>query len=334
MAPIDVVPLAGPCFVIIWLSFILYGLVLAQTYIYFSSYDDHRFLKIVVTLICLLETLQVAACIHIVYTYLIVFFANPLGWEKIIWSITFAMCSEVVINGIVQMFYVYRIWRLYKKLSLFIYLICLLFGRTAIGLRASTITLTDLNDTWTALEASESYRREVIASLSLGVLLDGSITLILMLIMNRHLAFAHKRSNKNVVHKLMFHGIGVGGVTTITSAVTLVLFITSTSPLTYGGMVVIMSRVYANSMLAMLNIRQGLRNDAACADTYSVDLTDVSQRNPPRQASPTKVQIEREVTITRDTFFAANESAIGESTGTQSQSTLCPGSTQNGLGST
>ncbi|KAI0089950.1 hypothetical protein BDY19DRAFT_941646 [Irpex rosettiformis] len=83
-----------------------------------------------------------------------------------------------------------------------------------------------------------------------------------------------------MVHKLMFYGLGIGCLTIITSMVTLILIVTSKSPLTYGGMGVIMSKAYANSLLAMLNIRQGLRNGAASDDVYSVELSDVSPPNP------------------------------------------------------
>ncbi|KAI0089960.1 hypothetical protein BDY19DRAFT_94428 [Irpex rosettiformis] len=241
MVFLNIVPLVGPCFVIIWLSFILYGLVLAQVYFYFATYEDHILIKAVVVLLCLLETLQVSACIHLIYTYLIVFFANPLGMDKIIWSVLLAMYLEVIINTLAQTFYIYRIWRLYRKIPLVIYLIVLLSSATAVAL-ACSIPYANLNDTWLAIEGSDVYRKNVIASLSLGVALDLSITLSLTSIMKHSLAFAHKRSNKNTLHKLMFYALGIGSLTTITTTVTLILFVTLKSPLTYGGMVVILSK--------------------------------------------------------------------------------------------
>ncbi|KAI0089948.1 hypothetical protein BDY19DRAFT_94041 [Irpex rosettiformis] len=290
---LNIAPLVGPCFVITLLSFILYGLLLAQVYFYLTTYsEDHISIKVVVVVLCLLETLQVAACIHVLYTYLVVFFDDPLRIDKIIWTILLAMYLMVTINALVQTFYIYRIWRLYRNIPLITYLVTLLSACTAIAFQSCSIPYVNLDGTWLAIEASHSYRPHVIASLSLGLALDGSITLSLASILRHRLAFAHKRSNKNMMHKLMFYGLGIGFLTMITSVVTLILFITSKSPVTYGGMIVVLSKVYANSLLAMLNIREGLRKDAASDDAYSVELTgtSISPPNSTSQALQYKVQ--------------------------------------------
>ncbi|KAI0089015.1 hypothetical protein BDY19DRAFT_163369 [Irpex rosettiformis] len=269
----NIEPLVGPCFIIIWLSFILYGLVLAQVYFYFTTYEDHVLLKLAVALLCTMETLQVAACIHFVYTYLIVFFGNAGGLDIILWSIILAIFLEVFINILVQSFYITRIWRLYRNVPLLIYLLSLLVVCTVLGFRACALPA--LQGTWQATQASPPYQRDVIASLSLRVLFDASITLILTWIMSRQLSFAHKRSIKKIVHSLMFYGLGVGGVTTITTTITLILLLTSSTPLNYGGMIIVMSKVYANSMMALLNIRKGIKNKAFSDDRFTLELTNV-----------------------------------------------------------
>ena len=111
----------GPCFLVIWLSFMwvckaarfdfayhsstrLYGLLLAQAYFYFTTYRDSIGTRLTVALIwsvcqlvrpirnspefpthSILETLDVIFCVHMIYTYLIVDFANLYKMAQILW---------------------------------------------------------------------------------------------------------------------------------------------------------------------------------------------------------------------------------------------------------
>ncbi|KAI0089009.1 hypothetical protein BDY19DRAFT_162624 [Irpex rosettiformis] len=77
----------GPCFVVIWLSFILYGVFLAQVYFYLITYNDSFPIKLFVILLWGLETLHVAFCIHVMYTYLLINFATPERIVRVIWSV-------------------------------------------------------------------------------------------------------------------------------------------------------------------------------------------------------------------------------------------------------
>lgn len=83
----------------------LYGLFLAQLYIYFTTYRDHNAIVLIVSFLAYvslqypyhhalefewyccsaLETMQVAACIHVAYTNLIIDFGNPLKLLTIVW---------------------------------------------------------------------------------------------------------------------------------------------------------------------------------------------------------------------------------------------------------
>ncbi|KAI0826472.1 hypothetical protein BC629DRAFT_83352 [Irpex lacteus] len=87
----------GPAFIIICFSLILYGLSLAQIYFYLTTYRDHIAVKLLVVFVCILESLHVAFCIHMLYNYLIVDFANPVNVLNIIWSTGASIFLEVIV---------------------------------------------------------------------------------------------------------------------------------------------------------------------------------------------------------------------------------------------
>ncbi|KAI0826386.1 hypothetical protein BC629DRAFT_1455862, partial [Irpex lacteus] len=121
----------GPFSLLVWISFILYGLSLAQAYIYFRTYNDRIFLKLTVALLCALQTAQVAANFHFQYAQLILGFNHPEMLLKVLWSEIAALTLELVINALVQSFYIFRIWQLSKKnVPIAVYLATVLWART------------------------------------------------------------------------------------------------------------------------------------------------------------------------------------------------------------
>ena len=108
----------GPCFAILCIAFMwalnfacaipylpyrsLYGLFYAQIYYYYTTYHDRLALRLAVLLlwwvllqdahfcvlrysISILETVHVAASIHMLYMYLVVDYANPSSLTNILW---------------------------------------------------------------------------------------------------------------------------------------------------------------------------------------------------------------------------------------------------------
>ncbi|KAI0089008.1 hypothetical protein BDY19DRAFT_947278 [Irpex rosettiformis] len=58
----------------------------------------------------------------------------------------------------------------------------------------------------------------------------------------------------------------------LTSITTLVLFNVYKFELHYAGTLMLLAKVYANSLLAMLNIREGLKRDALSNDELGFSL--------------------------------------------------------------
>ncbi|KAI0089010.1 hypothetical protein BDY19DRAFT_162739 [Irpex rosettiformis] len=315
MPAFDIEPFVGPCFVIIWLSFILYGLFLAQIYNYFTTYEDHIIIKLAVTLLCILETLQVAACIHVTYTNLIIDFAQPEKLLYVLWSDIFAISIELVINGLVQSYYVFRVWRLSKNVPILVVLCLILCARTALGFKA--IADSNAHRLWFELAVLKEYEIFVEVTLSLSLLLDSSITVILLFYLSRAQTLALRPNTKTTLHKLMYYALSTGGVTTLTTVVTLIVFKTSKFPIVYGGLVTLMAKVYANSMLAMLNLRQGLRIGNASNDAYIAQLSDLSDLSRRVESRPDgRIHVIQERILNDDSWPESSTKKMSENTST------------------
>ncbi|KAI0086159.1 hypothetical protein BDY19DRAFT_961633 [Irpex rosettiformis] len=314
----------GPCFLLTWLSFILYGLVLAQVYFYFTTYQDHIVTQLTVVLIwfayqgiwwlklnffafSILETLHVMVCMHMIYTYLIVDFANPQKILRTIWSAGAAIYLELIISGSVELYYVWRIWRLRRSCPICLYLIVVLCTRLAVGFRATAFIYTE--GTWSALIVSTSYRRFASATFGISVLMDVSITAAFLLSLGQSHRLAFTRNTKNIVHKLINYVLSAGIFTAMTSVTTLILFVVFKVEVHFAGILMLQAKVYANSMLAMLNIRQGINRTRPSNDNFPLQLCNVS--NPISSLpSRTKVHVIHDTITTSDTWVTERKTAI------------------------
>ncbi|KAI0826363.1 hypothetical protein BC629DRAFT_1587173 [Irpex lacteus] len=293
----------GPTFICIWLSYILYGLLLAQVYVYYTTYSDHIALKLLVLTVCILETALVATCMHMNYTYTVVDFVNPAKLLDIIWSVGASIYLELI-ERLVQSYYIYRIWRLCKMRSILVYLISILCVRLAIGFKANAYAC--LSATWETLSVMQSYRRYVTASFCLTLLVDSSITLVLVFLLRQHYSAARKRSTKHLVRKVMEYSLSAGILTMMTSVVIVTLFNASNGTLHYAGLVFINAKLYANSMLAMLNIRQRIKQNAAMNGGYTVELSNLPSQDSAQPSMMGKIQVTRDTVSTVDALVGVD----------------------------
>ncbi|KAI0826473.1 hypothetical protein BC629DRAFT_1456573 [Irpex lacteus] len=59
------------------------------------------------------------------------------------------------------------------------------------------------------------------------------------------------RTTKSIIYKLMYYALSAGALTMITSTIALICFNASKTTISFVGVLEVMTKVYANSMLAM-----------------------------------------------------------------------------------
>ncbi|KAI0089011.1 hypothetical protein BDY19DRAFT_163038 [Irpex rosettiformis] len=323
----------GPNFVFIWLSFMyahslimeclpltrhsLYGIFISQVYFYYTTYHDHWSVRLLVFVLCILESFLVATCMHMTYIYLVIDWGDLAKALEITWSIGTSIYLEIVISGLVQSYYIFRIWRLSQNIPVVAYLVTVYCIRLVIGFRATAYAC--MYPTWSSLATVSPYRRLATVSFAVNVLVDSSITLILTFYLRRSQTLSHKRSTKNIIHKLISYAVGAGTLTMMMSIAILALFDASKNTLHFGGLLLTVARVYANSMLAMLNIRQGIKRDAALDDRYSLQLSNLpgNQVSVRPAAHTTKIQVIPDTSISTNDDWT-NQDALRNGEGSDS----------------
>ncbi|KAI0090030.1 hypothetical protein BDY19DRAFT_99026 [Irpex rosettiformis] len=329
----DVEFMAGPLLALICFALILFGVFTAQIYYYWLSYeDDSPFLRHYVCALWLLEVAHTILCVQIVYHYLIIHFGNTeSGLDRIVWSFPATIVLEVCIVCMSQGMYIYRIWYLSKKSMLvagvpvcstaqtsIMYLYstsyslssyCPAHVRTSdwfaklwisgltvrlLGFSLASVAFLYRYDTWVNFHAHRAPPATVTSAFSLAVMTDISVASLLVyyLYVRTTVTFARTR---HIVQTLMLYTINTGAITILFSVGVLATFNLFKMSLLFGGLIEIISKLYANSMLAMLNARQTILNrDREGADVFtSVELTR------PR-VQETRVQIYTETSITQD----------------------------------
>ncbi|KAI0342830.1 hypothetical protein BDW22DRAFT_1428975 [Trametopsis cervina] len=255
---------AGPLLVTLCLAFILFGIFTAQIYYYYTNYEmDGIKLKAFIGSLWILEIFHTALCLQVLYDYLITNYGDPVnGVGKIIWSVPLTVMIELLIVTMTSAFYVRRIWHMSEKNPLAVAApIILLVARDAMSI--VTLSLLYKYSTWTAFRGHPEADRIVETTFALGLIADVTITSTLVWFLGWNRTNWSRTSGS--IQQLMHYTVSTGALTVICSAV-IVGTVKISGSLLFGGLIEFISKLYANSMLAMLNARNKIRENNAPAD--------------------------------------------------------------------
>jgi hypothetical protein len=111
-AIIDIRTTFGATFVGLLVSTTLFGLTLAQTWMYFWNYHnrDTKALKFFVAFIAVLDTLHTILSAYVNYWYLVLNFGNVENLDISIWALHLQISTSVIIASSVQLYYARRVY--------------------------------------------------------------------------------------------------------------------------------------------------------------------------------------------------------------------------------
>ncbi|KDR79457.1 hypothetical protein GALMADRAFT_243550 [Galerina marginata CBS 339.88] len=243
---------------------ILFGISLVQAYIYYTNYPkDWLFQKLVVGLLIILDTCHLACTIHTTYYYTIEQFGNAQALGKIVWSFRVQVIFNVIIVVIVQSLYVHRVWRLGSRFSRIwpAIVIGILIAGSVVGLLLiyHTFKLTGWDDMHSATWV-------LYATFSTTTAIDVLLAATMCYYLNKSKSgFAKTHS---LVVTIMHYVLISGALTSVTSVIALVTFVTMPNNLIFIGITFLVTKLYINSYVAMLNARNNIREDSS----ISVDI--------------------------------------------------------------
>lgn len=262
---------------------ILFGITNLQTFVYFQWYPrDSVWTKLSVCWLWSLDALHVGLCAHIVYYYLVANYMNPEALIDIVWSFKAEISVVCVVTVSVQTLYCIRIWKLamrvkgdrvQKQLPWLQWVlpptvtVLVLVEYGVVGAVCWGITRVN---TWSDLIQPSEYW---MAYLPLGVagVVDIVIAGCLCYLLGRYrTGFS---TTDTAINALMRYVIETGLITALCAIAAIIINVTN--PLTHGfamlSLEFVLSKLYVNCFLAMLNARTTLRPETS--DSEGISMT-------------------------------------------------------------
>ncbi|CAA7262348.1 unnamed protein product [Cyclocybe aegerita] len=245
---------------------ILYGITALQIYLYYITYPkDWRFQKVAVGILAGLDTIHLGLTIHAVYHYVITEFGNLAAQQFVVWSFKLQIAVNVVIVLMVQSLYTLRVWKLGRHHSRVwpIIVIALVGAGYIIGiyLAVETYRLNTFADL-------KGMNWVVYASFSSATSVDIAIaTAIVYYLRAARTSFA---GTNNRIISIMRYVLISGFLTSACSLTALITYAALPNTLVFLGVEFLLTKLYINSYIAMLNARTSVRDTESSSANVSV----------------------------------------------------------------
>ncbi|KAF8079372.1 hypothetical protein FPV67DRAFT_114439 [Lyophyllum atratum] len=232
------------------------GVVSVQVFAYFKHYpSDLSIIKTLVITVWFLDIFHTVFVSMSLWDHLIDHFGDASRIDFIPWSLALTIALTAILTFLVHCFFVHRIYKLSQN-NLFI---AVPLGAIAC-LRLCFACLTTVKMiTLRSLQAFvQKYTWSFTSGLALSTLLDILITgfLCLFLMVGRK-----KNVNASINHildSLMLYAFENGSLTCAATVVSMICWLTMPTNLIFMGLHFVISKFYANSLLATLNTRKHL----------------------------------------------------------------------------
>ncbi|KAJ7851090.1 hypothetical protein B0H13DRAFT_2360368 [Mycena leptocephala] len=238
------------------ISYVLFGVITTQTYIYYSRFpDDSRKLKVLVAFVWVCEMANAFCVGHTVYVYTISHYTHP---ERLVGPLPASLDTTVLLSGVVAVcvqYFSFRIYAFSKKLHVSTILIWIMAFLRLLG--SIIIFLTALR--MPSLPHFEMQWGWLLAAVwSVSTANDLIIAVTLVVLLRNQRTDVHRRTAA-LVEKLILWSIETGILTSAYSITTLACFLTMKENFIWLAFFVVGARVFSNSLLASLNSRATLR---------------------------------------------------------------------------
>ncbi|KAH9939817.1 hypothetical protein B0H21DRAFT_756071 [Amylocystis lapponica] len=260
----------GPIFIGLVFNILLYGIMITQTFLYFTVYKrDKLWMKLFVFLLFFCDTLNCAFDIAFVFIPLVDDFGNETRLSYATWIFGTDPALTAFIALFVQMFFAWRV----KVLTNSIPAVCLIAfcsicqwcggigSAIAVGMIPEFIHF-------------QRFETIVVVWLAFSAVADSLITVALVWHLRKHKTGFH--ATDDIVNRIIRLTVQTGLVTALCAVIDLILFLASPSGL-HLVFNLPLSKLYTNSLMSSLNSRAGWKYGNGLGDNVSSDPTEVSR---------------------------------------------------------
>ncbi|KAJ7854598.1 hypothetical protein B0H13DRAFT_2081094 [Mycena leptocephala] len=237
-------------------SYMLFGVTTAQTYIYYGRFpDDSPKFKALVAFVWVCEVAHALCIGHTLYIYTVSDYVHPERLDRALpKSLPAAILFSGIIAASVQGFFSFRIYAFSKKLCIPLLIWAMAFLRV---LACTVLFAGALGMTfWARYEAQWEWL--FMAKWTVSSVNDLTITVTMLFLLNKQRINVHARTAA-LMDKLITWTIETGMVTSATGIVMLACFVTMKNNFIWVAFFAISARLFSNSLLASLNSRATLR---------------------------------------------------------------------------
>lgn len=258
----------GALFIGSAVSTALYGVVCMQTFVYFTSRRakvDNWFLRGLVSLVFVLDTVHTVFYLAALYKYLITDFVNPLALlaggptsgSKLILLDEVLFAIAVIL--LIQMFFCRRLWVISAtafNVPVRVALVALAGALSLLSCGAwSAVSIVGYNQHSTIMtDPSANFELSLKISTASGIVFDAIVTTALATSLYR--AKSGIRKSNHVINMIIAWTVNTNLITTLLSLAQLITFLAFPHTTIYGGIVLVLPKSYINSFLATLNSRE------------------------------------------------------------------------------
>nr|VWP02593.1 Dehydrogenase with different specificities [Ganoderma boninense] len=229
----------------------LFGLTTHQTYRYFRLYpEDGPKLKLLVFALLILDTLHTVTNIHLCYYYLVINYLNPTALGVGVWSL------RALVMLVSHAFFLRRIFLRMRPVGERQIVPVLAIGILMLSELAFAIAVTVMTFVLVSFAAFKSHMWMIWVMLANAVVIDLLVTSCLIFYLWRSRT-GFKRTD-NLLDVLMVYTINTGLSTSLLTLPAMICAIIMPDNLIWSAIYVIASKMYANSLLAVLNSRRSL----------------------------------------------------------------------------
>lgn len=235
----------------------LFGAICIQTFNYFNDYPlDKRYLKIMVSSVWCLELCHTIFIFHSLYKIMVSSFGTFGFLIDIPWTVKASILCSGLINSIVQSFFTNRIRIISGRWTIPVICWILLLLRFICVIASSVLTLTTELAVF-AVKFNWLLTILLVATFIVDVVVACAVAYFLAKSRTGFL-----RSDR-LIRRLILFSIETGLITSVIATVVLIIFLTKPHTFTWIGLLLILAKVYSNSLLYSLNARRHLRSDAS-----------------------------------------------------------------------
>ncbi|KAI9435490.1 hypothetical protein H4582DRAFT_2100316 [Lactarius indigo] len=263
----------GVAFIGLLVSTTLYGLTIVQTWIYFWHYrkKDPKALMFFIAFITVMDTIDTILSAYTVYWYLVLNFGNVESLDHILWSMSIQVTIGAIVGASLQLFYARRVYLVTQSIICPILIAVLVAISFSFGvlLTAKELSLKRFSRFNTILWGPCVG----ISAIALAELLIAAS--LCWYLYRKRTGFARTDS---MVMTLMAYSINSGLLTSLLGTAAIISLVVSPSSMIWLAFCWVMGECGVNSMLALLNSRDYIRERTSPCKAFSLTSIRHDQR--------------------------------------------------------